>query len=133
MSIVILRPVVIKARVTDDLKKRLAADLQESIRGVEQELQQVEFQSKRAALLAAKGGPNQALMEQFEQERTRLSERKAQILEQLKEIARLEPGSEIVRGTVQGTVEVRPGDDWPRLLSAEIVLEDGRVVEIREG
>jgi 2-keto-4-pentenoate hydratase/2-oxohepta-3-ene-1,7-dioic acid hydratase in catechol pathway len=55
------------------------------------------------------------------------------VIRELKEIARLEPGTEIVRGTVQGTVEVRPGDDWLRLLSAEIVLEDGRVVEIREG
>lgn len=133
MSIVILRPVVVKARVTEDLKKRLAADLQESIRGVEQELQQVEFQFKRAALLAAKAGANPALMEQLEHEKNRLSERKAQILEQLKEIARLEPGSEIIRGTVQGTVEVRPGDDWSKLIAAEILLEDGRVVEIREG
>ena len=71
--------------------------------------------------------------QQVETERQKRLERKSQLLDRLKDVARLEPGAEIVHGTVQGPVRVKVGDDWEKALSAEVLLEDGVVVAIREG
>lgn len=40
-------PVAIKSKVTDTLKNKIIADLQQQIDMVDQELQQIEFQAKR--------------------------------------------------------------------------------------
>lgn len=107
----ISRAVTVKSRVTPNLRSQLAAETQRAMRELDAE--------------AAKAGS--------EKERSDLLARKDDLVRQLKEIAKLEDGQEIVRGQVQGFWELRVGDIWPLVLSSEIVVEDGRVVEIREG
>ncbi|MGE5578787.1 MAG: YlqD family protein [Bacillota bacterium] len=107
----ISRAVTVKSRVTPNLRSQLAAETQKAMRELDAE--------------AAKAGS--------EKERSDLLARKDDLVRQLKEIAKLEDGQEVVRGQVQGFWELRVGDIWPLVLSSEIVIEDGRVVEIREG
>ncbi len=107
----ISRAVTVKSRVTPNLRSQLAAETQKAMRELDAE--------------AAKAGS--------EKERSDLMARKDDLVRQLKEIAKLEDGQEIVRGQIQGFWELRVGDIWPLVLSSEIVVEDGRVVEIREG
>jgi len=109
--VLISRAVTVKSRVTPNLRSQLAAETQRAMRELDAE--------------AAKAGS--------EKERSDLLARKDDLVRQLKEIAKLEDGQEIVRGQVQGFWELRVGDIWPLVLSSEIVVEDGRVVEIREG
>lgn len=47
-------PVTIKAKVTEDLKNRLAAEIQEGIKKADIELQQIEFHAKRVMAEQAK-------------------------------------------------------------------------------
>ncbi|NPV71208.1 MAG: hypothetical protein HPY55_11300 [Firmicutes bacterium] len=132
-SITVSRPVQIRAKVTEGLKKRLASELQEALRRIDLEVQQIDLQVKKASAEIEKGGPQQVqgLKQHLELERQKRVERKSALLEKLKEIARLETGSEVVQGTVEGFATVSVGDRWEDVAQASIVLEDGVVVEIR--
>jgi transcription elongation GreA/GreB family factor len=118
MPIAISRPVTVKAIVTPELKRQLAADLQSALARLDAEIGQLEAAGDRAASAAADINKRQ--------------QQREQIVARMRELARLEEGQEIVQGTVDGIAQVRPGDEWARLLSAEIVLKDGRVVAVRE-
>lgn len=117
MPIEINRPVTVKAVVTPELRRQLAADLQSALARLDAEIAQLEAQDSRTPAAA---------------ETRKRQQQREQLLGRMRELARLEEGQELVQGTVDGTVQVRPGDDWARLFSAEIVLKDGRVVAIRE-
>lgn len=129
MSLTVRRPVTVKVRVTEAFQKAMGAQLQETIRRLDGELAQIEAQIKRVGGEA----PDRGALQQLGTERSKRADRRAKLVDDMKELARLTPGAEIVQGTVEGPVEVRVGDDWNRLFSVEIVVEDGKVVEIREG
>jgi len=54
-------------------------------------------------------------------------------MSKLREIAKLKDGQEIVSGQVQGFYDLEVGEVWSEIQPCEIVLEDGKVVVIREG
>ena len=64
-------PVTIKAKVTEDLKNRLAAEIQEGIKKADIELQQIEFHAKRVMAEQAKQDAQGlvALRQQIEEEK----------------------------------------------------------------
>lgn len=132
-SLVIHRSITVKARVTEEFKLRIAKELHEAIQQIEFETQKLEFQARRMLSQLEKQNPPQAQVfrQQLEFEKQKRVEKRESLLEKLKEIADLEVGSEVVQGSVEGPYEVRIGDDWNGLLNAEILLEDGKVVEIR--
>lgn len=134
MSMQILRPVTIKAKVTEGLKARLAAELNDAVRLLDDELQQLESQVKRAQLTATISPQQQMQLRQLmEEERAKRAGKKAQIQEEVAGIQALPIGSEIVQGTVQSLTTVAVGDDFDALVSMEIVVEDGKVIAIRKG
>jgi len=134
MSLQILRPVTIKAKVTEGLKARLTAELQEANQQLDDEMQQLESQVKRAQLTAAISPQQQMQLRQLmEQERAVRAEKKAKIQEELAAVQALPLGTEIVQGTAQATATVAVGDDFDALMATEIVVEDGKVIAIRKG
>ena len=72
-----------------------------------------------------------ALRQQIEEEKQKRLEFKNQMMEQLKEVAGLEIGAEIVRGTMERSIVVKVGDDLNQLMGAEILLEDGKIIAFR--
>lgn len=48
-SLTIKRPVIVKVKVTEGFKARMAAEIQENIKRLDAEMQQLEFQVKRMA------------------------------------------------------------------------------------
>ncbi|MBP2651294.1 MAG: hypothetical protein H6Q74_2119 [Firmicutes bacterium] len=126
-------PVAIKAKVTDKLKKQLAVEIQEAIKNADHELQQIEFHAKRVmaeqARMDAQGLT--ALRQQIDAEKQKRIEFKNHATEKLKETATLELGSEISQGTMDRTITIKVGDDLHKILSAEILLEDGKIIAFR--
>lgn len=124
----ISRAVTVKSRVTPALRARLGRETQKAIRDVQEELDRAasEIERRRAS------GRSEEL-EALEREAQELQTRKDALVAKLKDIVKLSDGQEVTRGQVQGFCEVKVGDVWPEVLSAEIVLEDGRVVAVREG
>lgn len=132
MKLQVIRPITVKARVTDGLKQRLRAELQDGIKALESELLQLESMQKRAQL-SMEISPQQqvALRQRLELERAQRMERKQELQEQIDEVGRLALGSEILQGTVQGLFQVEVGTNWADL-DSEVLLEDDRVIAIRK-
>lgn len=126
-------PVTIKAKVTDELKRKMIAELQDGIKKVDLEIQQVDFQGKRMlteqAKVDAQGLPG--LRQQIDMERQKRLDFKNHLLQKLKETEAIENGSEVVQGTLERIVEVNVGDDMQSIMNAEILLEDGKIVAFR--
>jgi len=126
-------PVSVKARVTPELKRRLASEVQEAMKRLDIEVGQLDFQARRVQHDAEKQSALPAVQKQLEQEKQKRLERRQELVAKLRDIARLEDGTEIQQGTVEGMSEIVPGTDWTGIHSTEIVVEDGKVVEIRGG
>ena len=128
----ITRPVMVKVRITDSYKKNLALELQQGAAKMELELQQLELQSLRLQELAKKNPSSvEKALTQLEQEKQKRLDTRLKLLDKIKEVANLANGSEVLHGQVESLVEVQLGDDWQKLMNAEIVIEDGKIAEIR--
>lgn len=121
-------PVAIKSKVTEGLKAKLIADLQQRLDLVEQDLQQIEFQAKRLLSEQAKIDAQGLiqLRQQIEEEKQKRLNFKADVAAKLKDAEKLELGSEISQGTMEQTITVKVGDDLDALMGSEILLEDGK-------
>lgn len=127
-------PVAIKSKVTDTLKNKILADLQQQMDMVDQDLQQIEFQAKRLLSEQAKIDAQGLiqLRQQIEEEKQQRVAFKAQVAERLKEAEKLEVGSEIAQGQMEQTITVKIGDNLDALMGSEILLEDGKIVAFRK-
>lgn len=132
-SMTIKCPVTIKSKVTEDLKKQLAEEIQNNIKKADIELQQIEFHAKRVMAEQAKQDAQGlvSLRQQIEGERQKRLEFKNRLLEKLKETSQLEIGAEIVQGTLERIIEIKVGDELPVIMNAEILLEDGKILAFR--
>lgn len=126
-------PIAVKSKVTEALKGKIIEDLNERLRMVEQDLQNIEFQAKRMMSEQAKMDAQGliSLRAQVEQEKQKRLSFKAEVTAKLKDAEKLEIGAEISQGTMEQTVTVAVGDDLNALMNTEILLEDGKIVAIR--
>ena len=126
-------PVAVKAKVTEDLKLKIIGDLQNTIKQMELDLEQFEFQAKKALHQAASDlSVLPALREQIEVETNKRVSAKAEAEAKLKRAEDLAIGAEIGHGTLERTVEITIGTNIDALMGAEIVTEDGKVIAFRE-
>ncbi len=134
-SLTLIRPVLIKTKVTENYKKALAAELQEAIRRVELDLRHLDFQEKRLLAELEKKNPQgiPAARQDLDQERRRRLESRQKLIDSLKEVGQLALGSEVISGKMESSVEIGVGDNWGRVIGMEIILQDGVVTAIRQG
>jgi len=135
MSTITLKcPVTVKSKVTEVLKEQLVAEIKEAMVKVDMELQQIEFHAKRLMTEQVRSDVQglTALRQQIDGEKQKRLELKNHLQEKLKETSQLELGAEIVQGTMEQMVTVQEGDDLQKLMNREILLEDGKVLAIRE-
>lgn len=127
-------PVTIKSKVTAALKEQLMAEIKDAMAKIDMEMQQIEFHAKRLMTEQVRSDVQglTALRQQIDGEKQKRLELKNHLQEKLKETAQLEIGAEIVQGTMEQLVTVQEGDDLQKLMSREILLEDGKILAIRE-
>ena len=127
-------PVSVKAKVTESLKKQLIAEVQDAIKKVDMELEQIEFHARRLLTEQAKIDAQglAAVRQQIEGEKQQRLAIKNDITNKLQEAESLELGSEIVRGTLERMVTVAVGDNIRQLMGAEILVEDDKVIAFRD-
>ncbi|OPY58186.1 MAG: hypothetical protein A4E55_01081 [Pelotomaculum sp. PtaU1.Bin035] len=132
-SLTLIRPVLVKAIVTDNYKKAAVKELQEAIQLIEADMQRLDFQEKRLVSELEKKSPQgiPAAKQRLDQERQRMAENRQKLIYRLKEVGQLTLGSEVVYGKMESPVEIKVGDDWRRVLGVEIVLQDGIITAIR--
>lgn len=132
-KMVIRVPVAVKAKVTEDLKQKIIGDLQNTIKKMDLDLEQFEFQAKRALRQAANDlSMLPTLREQIDIERNKRTAARNDAAAKLKRAEALEMGAEIGHGTLERYVEVTVGTNIETLMGAEILTEDGVIIAFRE-
>ncbi|MBO8137728.1 MAG: YlqD family protein [Desulfotomaculum sp.] len=131
-SITITRPVVIKVRVTENYKKTVAAELQKVIQRLDAELQHLDIKRKKISENTARNAEFvEKARQQVEVQIQERLQKKQDLLEKIRAVGSLEIGSEVVHGRVESLVEIKIGDDWNKVMNVEILVEDGKVIDIR--
>jgi len=134
-SLTIRRPVALQVIVTEEFKKELAEELQEAADAAERRMEQIDYQARHLLAELQRQNLNQAMAarQQIEAEKRKQEAVRKELLQQIEEVGKLELGSEFPRGTLEGTVEIKDGDNlFAKLGQTAIVVKDGVVVEIRE-
>jgi hypothetical protein len=135
MGITLKRQVIWRAVVTAQLREELSEELQAGADEIDERIQQIEFSTKAYITNLQRADLAQALeiRRQVETEKKRQQTQRDEILKQKEQIAGLPDGQEIIRGVLEGSVEVEIGDDLQKALAGyEIVTRDGKITEVRE-
>jgi hypothetical protein len=135
MAVIVKRPVILKNVVTESFKSQLTKELEHAISQIGQWLEQEEFQSRRLISEAQKQMPHRVnqLREEISQERGKQEQALENLKQQLSQVKQLEIDSFFASGTYDAPVKIEVGDDIRSKLSqAEIIVKDGRVIQINE-
>ncbi len=134
-SVTIKRNILLKAIVTKTLREEVAAELQEAADQIAQRVQELDAAGRRyiTDLQRTDLQRAMALRQQVESEKKKQEDVREQLLARKKQVAEWKDGDEVVRGTIEGSVEVKEGDNLSVLLGGtELIVKDDVVVEIRE-
>ena len=126
-------PVAIKAKVTKDLKLKIVADCENTIKELKLDMDHFDFQAKQVMNQAA--NDLQSLPDvrrQIDFERKKRTDALKEAEDRLERAQNLELGQEVGHGTLERTVEVTVGTNLETLMGAEILTEDGKVIAFRE-
>lgn len=130
VSVDVRRPIVIKAVMTESFRQQVIEDTEKTLKNHEAVFAQLEALYEKNKEIAT--APMTAIDKQMEFERARLADIQAEMQKKLTEFRAVPEGDEIVYAVVEGVVNVKVGDDLQKLLvSAEIVMKDFKVVELR--
>ncbi|OGC12874.1 hypothetical protein A3D23_04730, partial [candidate division WOR-1 bacterium RIFCSPHIGHO2_02_FULL_53_26] len=125
-SIELKRIVMVKAIVTEAFKSNLVKELERAVGNVDNQINQMETQSKGYLEDLKKKGLMQkaaAFKHQLDEERARQSAAKADLTMKIEEAKRLQVGSEFVQGPLEGPVDVSVGDNlYKKVGGAEIIV-----------
>jgi hypothetical protein len=139
-SLLLKRPITVKAIVTAQWKEEVTQQLQKQVAGLDQQMQQLEMQGKRTIEEITKqaGVANPQVQKQVEniqgqvnQKKAEMLEKKNQFLQQLQQIQLLELDQEVVQAQMESFFRLEQGDNLVKKLNVEVVLRDGVVEEIR--
>lgn len=134
MGITVVRPVMVKAIVTEAFKKQYLSEMEDMARRLDAVIAQIDMQIRRAELERQITPQSRAIRQQLEAERSRQEAARMELAARMKEAEGLALQSEFSQGTVESTVELSVGDNFfVRLARTEIIIQDGIVIEIREG
>ncbi len=138
-SIQLKRQVTVKTKVTDIFRTRAKSELDNELKLIDTQMQQLEAQYQyslqQLEKVAQQGQNVQAQLQQLNQEaqqkRSQMASVKMQISSELGNLDNIENGQFIVTGMLENTVELRVGDNlYDRLQNAEILVEDGMITAI---
>lgn len=134
--ITIKRPIKVKMILTEQSRDKLIQEFEESLKRLNIEIEQLQFQGKKLLADAQKRGPEALKMvrERLQKEERSRKEKINEISFQMDQLRCLPLGTEIFHSTVESEAQISVGDCWDRVMKGtEIVLKDGIVYEIREG
>ncbi len=134
MGITVVRPVVVKAIVTEMFKKQYLSELDDTVKRLDSVINQIDTQIRRTELERQIAPQARAIRQQLEVERSRQEAARMELAARIKEAEALELQSEFSQGTIESLVELNVGDNFfTRLARSEVIVKDGIVIEIREG
>jgi len=140
-SLMLKRPITVKAIVTDRWKQEVQQQLQNQIAQLDKQIQQIESQGKNAVgeiQKQSKDTNSPQVVKQLEnikgqvnQKKSELLNKKNQLLQQLQQIQTLELDQEVVQAQMESFFRIEKGDNLVQKLNVEVVIRDGIVEDIR--
>lgn len=140
-SLMLKRPITVKAIVTDRWKKEVQQQLQNQVNQLDKQIQQLEAQGKNAIgdiQTQSKNPSSPQVIKQMEniqgqvnQKKGELLNKKNQLLQQLQQVQKLELNQEVVQAQMESFFRVEKGDNLVQKLNVEVVIRDGIVEDIR--
>lgn len=140
-QLLLKRNIPVKVVVTPLWKKEMQEQLERQIEATDAQMQQLEFQGKRAIAELEKQSPNpnspqvlqqvEAVKSRVNEQKIRLLDQKNQLLQQINQLSTLELNQEVLQGNVESFFRVQKGDNLIQKMQVEILLEDGVIKEIR--
>ncbi len=130
----VIQPVKIIVKVTENYRKKTIAEIQSALEIIDNQMQQMEFQSRRMLNELEKKNPGglAAARQHLERERAINQDSRQKLLDKIKSVQEMPLGQEIMQGQMEGLLQIAVGDYLdPLNPGREIVLEDGQVVAIR--
>ncbi len=121
--------------VTPELKAHLLEEFKVARDDVQRQIDQFDFRARHALAELQRADLNRAMAarQQIDAEKRRLEAVKTELEERNKEIEALSIGSEYPRGTIEGQVEVKVGDNLiEKIVGVQLIVKDNLVVEIRQ-
>ena len=135
MGVTLKRNVILRAIVTPRLREELQRELGQALEEVEARLQQIDFQTKPYLMELQRTNLQQAIQvrKQIDAEKQKHEDLQQTLEGRKAQVAGLADGDEIIRGTLESSVEVNQGDNLAELLyGTELVVKDDEIVEIRQ-
>lgn len=130
----IKRQVLVKSFVTEDLKKDLIERFNKLIELSEKRISEIVSEEKKLLLTAPTIEPAylQAVKNKIKEQKEEEEKIKENLIKERENIKLLKDGEFYLHGVVEGFVDVKEGDDfWKKIQETEIILRDGKVVEIK--
>ena len=140
-SLMMKRPITVKAIVTARWKEEVQQQLQNQIAQLDKQIQQLETQGTRTIEELKKKATDpsgaqvtkqvESIQSQVNQKKGELLNKKNQLLQQLQQVQLLELDQEVVQAQMESFFRIEKGDSLVKKLNVEVVLRDGVVEEIR--
>ena len=140
-SLLLKRPVNLKVIVTARWKEEMQQQLQSQINQLNNQIQQIEMQEKRAVAELQKQNISSSSPQinqqidnvslQANHKKSEILEQKNQFLQQIQQVQVVELDQEVVQGQIENFFQVKKGDNLVQKLNIEIVIRDGVIEEIR--
>ena len=140
-SLMLKRPITVKAIVTDRWKEEVQQQLQNQINQSDKQIQQLEAQGTKTIgeIQKQSKNPNNVqvvkqidnIKNQITQKKGELLNKKSQLLQQLQQVQTLELNQEVVQAQMESFFRVEKGDNLVKKLNVEVVIRDGIVEDIR--
>ncbi len=133
---IVSRKVTLKSIITDDFKKRFAAQVKDMVSEVKVELDKIKNSEQQLMLKSGNMDYNQLMQVrgQIEKEKSSRETTIKELESRVDQVNKMNEGDVFNQGLLDGFVEIKVGDNLDtKIAGAEIVVKDGIVQSVAEG
>ena len=125
------REVLVK--VTEKFRAKMLDKMEKQLAEVDLKLSKIDIQKKKFLEEHAEDNIQQvgAIVQKMEVDKAKGLKLKAKIEQDIADMKHLGLGAEIIQGTMQHVFNVKVGDKMPAVMNTEIIVEDEKIIEIR--
>ena len=141
-SLTIKRPITVRAVVTPTWKEEAEREISNGIAAADQQLAQLEQEGQQVVEQVRRQSANPLdprvqeqvanIQQQVAGKRSELEEQKRNLLQQQAQVRELEMDQIVEQGQLEGTCELKVGDNLVQKMQVSIVVKDGVVQSMEE-
>ena len=126
-------PVTIKVKVTEKFRNKMLEKMNRELEEINLKLSKIDIQRKKFIEEHEQDNPQQvaAIVQRMEVDKAKGLKVRDKLTQDIADMKHLGLGAEIIQGTMHHILNVKVGDKMPEVMNSEIVIEDGKIIEIR--